>query len=62
MSKRKFILCFAVLLAFVFFVAQTSSVSAKPKKAKNGTIKILDEPGRSPTDDRWKPLHGENSD
>jgi hypothetical protein len=34
-----------VLLAFVFFAVQTSTVSAKPKKAKNGTIKILTNPG-----------------
>jgi len=48
---RKFILScglkfgFAVLLAVSFFAAQTSTVSAKPKKAKNGTIKILTNPG-----------------
>jgi len=34
-----------LLFAFVFVAAQTSSVSAKPKKAKNGTIKILTNPG-----------------
>ena len=45
MSKRKLILSLAVLLAFVFFTVQTSSVAAKPKKAKNGTIKILTNPG-----------------
>ncbi|HEY0762790.1 MAG TPA: hypothetical protein VGD61_10520 [Pyrinomonadaceae bacterium] len=45
MSIRKFILSLAVLLAFVFFAVQTSTVSAKPKKAKNGTIKILTNPG-----------------
>lgn len=45
MSIRKFILSLAVLLAFVFVTAQTSTVSAKPKKAKNGTIKILTNPG-----------------
>jgi len=44
-SIRKFILSLAVLLAFVFVTAQTSTVSAKPKKAKNGTIKILTNPG-----------------
>jgi hypothetical protein len=45
MSKRKFILAFAVLLAFIFCALQASTVSAKPKKAKNGTIKILTNPG-----------------
>ena len=45
MLTRKFILSFAVLLAFVFVAVQTSSVSAKPKKAKNGIIKILTNPG-----------------
>ena len=45
MSIRKFILSLMVLLAFVFFAVQTSTVSAKPKKAKNGTIKILTNPG-----------------
>ncbi len=45
MSKRKFILCCAILLAFVFLTVQTSTVSAKRKKAKNGTIKILTNPG-----------------
>ncbi|HET6979178.1 MAG TPA: hypothetical protein VFI24_22800 [Pyrinomonadaceae bacterium] len=45
MSTRKFILGMAVLLAFVFSTAQTSNVAAKPKKAKNGTIKILTNPG-----------------
>jgi len=44
-SIRKFILSLAVLLAFVFVTTQTSTVSAKPKKAKNGTIKILTNPG-----------------
>ncbi len=45
MSTRKFILCFSLLLAFVFCAAQTSTVSAKPKKAKTSTIKILTNPG-----------------
>jgi hypothetical protein len=52
MSMRKFILnggfkfAFAALLAFTFFVAFTATeVSAKPKKAKYGTIKILSTPG-----------------
>lgn len=51
MSARKFILDnglkfgFAVLLAFTFVTFQTSTASAKPKKAKNGTIKILTNPG-----------------
>src|ERR1044072_9850630 len=36
---------FAVLLTLTFFAVQTSTVSAKPKKAKNGTIKILTNPG-----------------
>lgn len=45
MSNRKFILSFAVMLAFVFVAVQTSTVSAKPKKAKNGIIKILTNPG-----------------
>ena len=45
MSSRKFILGLAVLLAFVSFTVQTSTVSAKSKKAKNGTIKILTNPG-----------------
>lgn len=51
MSIRKFILDsslkfgFALLLACAFFAVQTSTVSAKPKKAKNGTIKILTNPG-----------------
>ena len=39
-------LAFAVLFAVIFFVAHpTSTVSAKPKKAKYGTIKILTNPG-----------------
>ena len=45
MATRKFILCFSLLLAFVTCALQTSTVSAKPKKAKNGTIKILTNPG-----------------
>src|SRR4030095_10503296 len=51
MSTRKFILNsslkfgFAVLLAFGFFAVHTATVSAKPKKAKNATIKILTNPG-----------------
>ena len=45
MLTRKFILGLAVLLAFVFLAVQTSTVSAKPKKAKNSTIKILTNPG-----------------
>jgi hypothetical protein len=44
-SKRKLILGFSLLLAFAFCAVQTSTVSAKPKKAKNGTIKILTNPG-----------------
>lgn len=45
MSTRKFILSFAVLLAFVSFSVQTSTVSAKPKKAKYSRIRILSDPG-----------------
>ena len=50
MSNRKFILgsklAFATLLALTFFVVQPSAtVSAKAKKAKFGTIKILTAPG-----------------
>ena len=49
MSTRKFILGlklgFAVLLALTFLAVHTATVSAKPKKAKNGTIKILTTPG-----------------
>ena len=51
MSLHKFILDsslkfgFALLFAFVFVAAQTSTVSAKPKKAKNGIIRILTNPG-----------------
>src|ERR1044072_6383869 len=46
---RKFILSLkfglAILLTLTFVAVQTSTVSAKPKKAKNGTIKILTNPG-----------------
>lgn len=50
MSIHRFILggklAFATLLALTFLVVQpTASVSAKPKKAKFGTIKILTTPG-----------------
>ncbi|HEX7331462.1 MAG TPA: hypothetical protein VF290_08175 [Pyrinomonadaceae bacterium] len=49
MSTRKFILSFkfalAVLLALTFFAVQPSHVSAKTKKVKYGTIKILTSPG-----------------
>jgi hypothetical protein len=45
LATRKFILGFSLLLAFAFCAVQTSTVSAKPKKAKNGTIKILTNPG-----------------
>lgn len=49
MSKRKFILSlkfvFAALLALTFFAVPASNVSAKTKKAKYGTIKILTTPG-----------------
>lgn len=50
MSLRKFILgsklAFATLLALTFFLVQPSAtVSAKPKKAKFGTIKLLTAPG-----------------
>src|SRR5215212_2901391 len=49
-SRKTFILnlkfAFAALLALTFFAAlATSEVSAKPKKAKYGTIKILTTPG-----------------
>ena len=48
MSTRKFILsckfAFAALLRCLFAV-QAATVSAKPKKAKYGTIKILTKPG-----------------
>ena len=44
MSTRKFILGlklgFAVLFALTFLAVHTATVSAKPKKAKNGTIKF----------------------
>src|SRR5215204_514266 len=50
MSMRKFILNggfkFAALLAFTFVVVfAATEVSAKPKKAKYGTVKILTTPG-----------------
>ena len=50
MSIRKFILgsklAFATLLALIFFAAYpAATVSAKPKKAKFGTMKILTAPG-----------------
>ena len=49
MSTRRFILslkfAFAVLLALTFFAVQASNVSAKTKKVKYGTIKILTTPG-----------------
>ncbi len=50
-STRKFILNsslkfgFAVLLALAFLTVHVANVSAKPKKAKNGTIRILTNPG-----------------
>ena len=44
MSIRK--LAFATLLALTFFMVHpAANVSAKPKKAKFGTIKILTTPG-----------------
>lgn len=39
---------FAALLAFSFFAVQPASVSAKTKKAKYATIKILSTPGNLP--------------
>ena len=49
MSTCRFILslkfAFAVLLALTFLAAQASNVSAKTKKVKYGTIKILTNPG-----------------
>ena len=49
MSKQNFILsfkfAFVALLALTFFAVQPANVSAKPKKAKYGTIKILTNPG-----------------
>ena len=47
MNRSKFILkfVFAALLVFSFFAAQPANVSAKAKKAKYGTIKILTNPG-----------------
>jgi hypothetical protein len=48
-STRRFILslkfAFAVLLALAFFAVPASNVSAKLKRAKYGTIKILTTPG-----------------
>jgi len=48
-SKRRFILslklAFVVLLALAFFAVPASNVSAKSKKVKYGTIKILTTPG-----------------
>ncbi len=44
--SRSFKFALAVLFALVFFAAQpANNVSAKPKKAKYGTIKILTTPG-----------------
>jgi hypothetical protein len=49
LSIRKFILgskiAFAALLALAFFVVQPDNVSAKSKRAKYGTIKLLTNPG-----------------
>ena len=51
MSTRKLILSsslkfgFVLLLAVTFFAVHTATVSAKPKKAKNGIIRILTNPG-----------------
>lgn len=48
MTKTRFVfkLAFSLLLAGAFFAfAASSEVSAKPKKAKHGTIKILTNPG-----------------
>ena len=51
MTRTRFILnsslkfAFAALLAFSFFAVHPATVSAKPKKAKYGTIKILTTPG-----------------
>jgi hypothetical protein len=46
-TGSRFILKFAcaALLVFGFFAGQPSNVSAKPKKAKYGTIKIMTDPG-----------------
>jgi hypothetical protein len=41
----KFKFAFAALLALTFFAVHPINVSAKPKKAKYGTIKILTNPG-----------------
>lgn len=44
--SRSFRFVFPALLALIFFAAQpANTVSAKPKKAKYGTIKILTNPG-----------------
>jgi hypothetical protein len=45
--KTRFVfrLVFLLLLAMAFFAAGSTDVSAKPKKAKYGTIKILTNPG-----------------
>jgi hypothetical protein len=44
--SRSFKFAFAMFFALVFFAVQpTNSVSAKPKRAKYGTIKILTTPG-----------------
>ena len=53
LSRTKF--AFAVLFALVFFVAHpANNVSAKTKKAKYGTIKILDDAGWFAAHDRWQ--------
>ena len=41
----KFKFAFAAFLALTFFAVQPINVSAKPKKAKYGTIKIQTNPG-----------------
>lgn len=46
---------FAALLAFSFFAVHPASVSAKPKKAKYATIKILSTPGNLPLTIDGKP-------
>jgi hypothetical protein len=47
MIKTRFVFKFAfsLLVAIAFFAFASSDVSAKPKKAKHGTIKILTNPG-----------------
>ena len=45
MATRKFILGFSLLLAFAFCAMQMPTATAKPKKVKYGTIKILTNPG-----------------